>query len=136
MTNKKIINFIEKYQRCPYIHPLTCGNDSNHRNLTGFIDQTMIVKLKCLDCDYVQEYIPDIVFLTDWDKYNSLPSIEDTFRVVYIGDVVAADDESAARKVLKELQEDDKTIFTFQIQNLRTRKKTNVDLSNINDLIE
>lgn len=35
------------------VHPLTCGNDSNHGNLFPLYEDG-IVKLICPDCDYTQ----------------------------------------------------------------------------------
>jgi hypothetical protein len=55
--NQLIKNAIEVWQSTPYFHPLTCGNDSNHKNLVAFEDNDSI-KLKCLDCDYIQDHIP------------------------------------------------------------------------------
>ena len=44
------------------MHPLTCGKSGhNHRNLVGFEDNG-IVKLKCLDCAYVQDDVPEIIY--------------------------------------------------------------------------
>lgn len=60
MNNEDIVNLIKKWQNDCNFYPLTCENDSNHRVLEPFIDKG-IVKLKCLDCDYVQNYIPDII---------------------------------------------------------------------------
>jgi len=42
------------------VHPLTCGNDSNHRNLIPAVENVQVI-LKCLDCEYTQTFIPDIV---------------------------------------------------------------------------
>lgn len=36
------------------VHPLTCGNDSNHGNLFPLYEDG-IVKLICPDCDYTQD---------------------------------------------------------------------------------
>jgi hypothetical protein len=46
-------------------HPLTCGNDSLHQDLVPEIKDNQLV-LVCLDCDYVQEYIPEF-FLYKWE---------------------------------------------------------------------
>jgi hypothetical protein len=59
-TNQKIINAIKVWQTNPFLHPLTCGNDSRHRNLEPF-DDNGIIKLKCIDCDYIQDFIPECV---------------------------------------------------------------------------
>jgi len=38
------------------VHPLTCGNDSNHTPLYPFFDEAKgIVVLICRDCDYTQD---------------------------------------------------------------------------------
>ena len=60
-TNQSVINIIKAYQNNTLYHPLTCGNDSNHRNLEPFEDKG-VVKLKCLDCEYIQDWVPDCVF--------------------------------------------------------------------------
>ena len=70
--NKEILEAIEKYQDNPTFHPLTCGNDSGHRNLEGR-EVNDKVELYCLDCDYVQTYIPTFVLAADdlvhWGDY-------------------------------------------------------------------
>jgi len=68
-TNKTIINAVKNYQNSPFYHPLTCGNDSNHRNLEPFEDNG-IVKLKCLDCEYIQDWIPVCVLELDVKKQS------------------------------------------------------------------
>ena len=51
---------ITEYQEKLMFHPLTCGNDSQmHRDLVAEIRGDQLI-LKCLDCDYLQEYIPDL----------------------------------------------------------------------------
>lgn len=37
-------------------HPLTCGNDSNHRNLYPVWEDRIV--LRCPDCDYRQTFVP------------------------------------------------------------------------------
>ena len=63
MTNKEKLKAIEEWQSSGLVHPLTCMN-SDHRNLVGF-EENSNVKLKCLDCDYVQHWVPDVVFKID-----------------------------------------------------------------------
>jgi hypothetical protein len=60
MDNKEIIRKVEEYQNCGYVHSLTCGNDSKHRNLVAKVMNSTVV-LICLDCDYVQSNIPEHV---------------------------------------------------------------------------
>ncbi len=56
---------INSYQANPYVHPMTCGKDSNHRPLVAHAEwtaaQTYKVTLHCLDCDYVQIHIPPFI---------------------------------------------------------------------------
>ncbi len=59
-TNEEIIKCIKDYQNNIHVHPLTCGNDSRHHNLEPFEDNG-IVKLKCLDCDYIQDWFPNCI---------------------------------------------------------------------------
>ena len=70
--NKDILEAIRKYQECGTVHPLTCGNDSMHRNLEGKEINDKVV-LICLDCDYIQTYIPTFVLsasdLVHWGDY-------------------------------------------------------------------
>lgn len=40
------------------IHPMTCGNDSNHANLIPAVTQSGRVILACLDCAYRQKWVP------------------------------------------------------------------------------
>jgi hypothetical protein len=61
LTNREKVDKIKKYQDCPFVHPLTCGNDSNHSNLKGIILKGEVV-LFCPDCDYRQEWVPEIVY--------------------------------------------------------------------------
>ena len=60
MENKEIIKAVEAYQNAKVVHPLTCGNDSRHSNLVAE-ERTGQVVLVCLDCNYVQIFIPDCV---------------------------------------------------------------------------
>lgn len=60
MTNKQIIEKVNQWQNFEYAHPLTCGNDSRHKNLEP-IEIGGRVILVCLECSYIQETIPDIV---------------------------------------------------------------------------
>ncbi len=57
---------LEAYQQNPYVHPLTCGNSSLHRELVPQIVPSMLIAyvhplavlrdlvLVCPDCDYIQ----------------------------------------------------------------------------------
>lgn len=61
MDNKKILAKIAIHQQSSNWHELTCGNDSQHLPLIGKEINGKVV-LKCLDCDYEQDYIPSVVF--------------------------------------------------------------------------
>ena len=65
---------INQWQEAGFVPPLTCGNDSNHKLLVADIKThresectTHTVGLKCVDCDYTQEYVPDTVYQAYWD---------------------------------------------------------------------
>jgi len=69
------LDAIEAWQHNDHVHPLTCGNDSNHELLVAKMvptsnvivvssDQGSKIILKCPDCDYVQEHVPEIVYET------------------------------------------------------------------------
>lgn len=64
MTNKQIIEKVNQWQGFEYVHSLTCGNDSRHRNLEPRERGGQII-LFCPDCNYIQETIPEIV-LSDY----------------------------------------------------------------------
>jgi hypothetical protein len=60
MTNAEIIAAVDKWQRDPRLHPLTCKLDSTHQKLDAReVDGKVI--LTCPDCAYRQTYIPWIV---------------------------------------------------------------------------
>ena len=60
MTNQEIMTAIKHWQSSEKIHPLTCGNDSNHLPLLPFEENGLVV-LRCFDCGYRQEHIPRVV---------------------------------------------------------------------------
>ena len=59
--NRDIIQAVNYWQNCKGVHPLTCGNDSNHSILKPQEKDGKVV-LVCPDCDYVQDYIPEHIF--------------------------------------------------------------------------
>lgn len=61
MTPAQIIRAIKEHQAHPYVHPLTCGNDSRHQVLEPQLDPDDPTKviLVCLDCTYRQHHIPE-----------------------------------------------------------------------------
>jgi hypothetical protein len=60
MDAKKIAEAVTFWQNEPSIHPLTCGNNSNHQLLIPVVKDDRCI-LICKDCDYTQDCIPDIV---------------------------------------------------------------------------
>jgi len=63
LNNIEMINAIVYWQKSKDVHPLTCGNDSNHGLLfPGIDEETNTVVLSCPNCNYVQRFIPEIVF--------------------------------------------------------------------------
>jgi hypothetical protein len=75
VTRLKEKAFIEAYQKCSWVHPLTCGNNSNHKLLYPIIMGGKLY-LACPDCYYVQAKIPDCVFDVDIinDPLNKIKS--------------------------------------------------------------
>ena len=76
MNNKEILSKIAIHQHSSNWHDLTCGNDSQHLPLVGKEVNGRVV-LKCLNCDYVEDYIPSIIFKNEWrDWWQSLSASE------------------------------------------------------------
>lgn len=73
MTNLEAIEATERWQNCQHVHPLTCGNNSNHKLLIAMEENGDII-LKCPNCDYTQNHIPECVF-----KMQDLLEELDTF---------------------------------------------------------
>jgi len=57
IDNEQLITSINAHQKRTDLHPLTCGNDSRHAPLLAK-EQDGQVLLVCLDCDYVQTWVP------------------------------------------------------------------------------
>jgi hypothetical protein len=51
---------VQAWQASPDVHPLTCGNESSHRLLVAEKRGRKVV-LTCPDCDYLQDWIPNVV---------------------------------------------------------------------------
>jgi hypothetical protein len=58
ISNEQIILNILNWQTCGYIHPLTCRKQSSHTILFPILEDDR-VKLKCVDCGFVQDPIPE-----------------------------------------------------------------------------
>lgn len=65
MNVSRIVSSVNKWQKLDLVHPLTCGNDSNHQNLVA-VDYFKKPLLICKDCDYQQE-IPEMFLNEDVD---------------------------------------------------------------------
>lgn len=64
LSNEEIFNRVQNWQNAGFVHELTCGKDSTHRKLVPAIKvnpEGSVVVLKCDDCDYVQNHIPETV---------------------------------------------------------------------------
>jgi hypothetical protein len=53
------------------VRPLTCGKRSRHRPLVPIVSVDR-VQLWCLDCDYIQEYVPDAVMRRYGDRSEAV----------------------------------------------------------------
>jgi hypothetical protein len=75
-TPEEIIKAVVKWQSLKCVHPLTCGNNSCHQLLIAVRNCKEEVYLICLDCDYTQDHIPEVVMncldlkITYSDKNN------------------------------------------------------------------
>ena len=70
MNNSEIINKINKFQKTPNLHPLTCA-DSSHKILVA-IEENGKVILKCNDCDYTQSHIPEFILDIDLAYFENI----------------------------------------------------------------
>lgn len=71
MNNQEKIKKIQDWQNNSFVHSLTCGNDSTHRNLvpTEYEDNVILL---CLDCNYIQTNIPECILNFDLSIYDQL----------------------------------------------------------------
>ena len=84
MNNKEKIEAINKWQKCKFVHPLTCGVDKCDGILEPkkkklklnvdkqICDEEYTVYLKCPNCDYIQYNIPDVVYRINYAKFNQI----------------------------------------------------------------
>lgn len=68
MTNEEIINKVKAWQTSEYLHPLTC---TNHHILEP-IEVLGKVILSCPSCNYIQEWIPEIVLTNFIERIKKL----------------------------------------------------------------
>ena len=66
LSKEEIVKRVKNYQLYPFVHPLTCGENSRHSILEARIENEEVI-LYCKDCCYVQRYIPDVVLLGEWE---------------------------------------------------------------------
>jgi len=69
-----LLDAIEAWQGDPNLHPLTCGSDNcDHVSLVGKVktindvlnissQKGATIFLKCPECDYTQDFVPDCVY--------------------------------------------------------------------------
>lgn len=60
MTNAQIIAAVYRWQSDPRLVPLICCVGSKHRNLQPIQVEGQVI-LVCPDCDFRQDYVPDVV---------------------------------------------------------------------------
>ncbi len=68
MNNYEKLHIINSYQSNPWVHPLTCGYNSLHRNLIP-IENHYGVELQCPDCSYRQSITDEFIKML-WDLDN------------------------------------------------------------------
>lgn len=69
--NDDQVNSLNEYQADGFMHPFTCGNNSNH----GVLVATRI-GWYCTDCDYTQNWAHG--FMADW-SWNGLEYLDIRF---------------------------------------------------------
>lgn len=68
MTNQERMDVVNSYQDNPFVHPLTCGNNSSHDNLVP-VEKSGEVILQCPNCIYKQPLSDEFIgLLADLDK--------------------------------------------------------------------
>lgn len=99
------VRAVMHYQSNPHVHPLTCGNNSEHQVLQPMIVGTQVA-LICIDCGYVQTYIPDYIFPK---RFASESEINEMYRIVrnalndWAGGVAVKDQSYIALNILYQL---------------------------------
>jgi len=59
---KLVVERINQWQAATIVHSLTCGWNSKHNQLVPEVRAENNVVLKCPDCPYTQDHIPQSVF--------------------------------------------------------------------------
>lgn len=71
MTNEQKIQLINLWQKCRYVHSLTCGYKSHHKLLIPIENEYQKIYLKCPDCSYSQSKIPEIVYQLNLEEIEN-----------------------------------------------------------------
>ncbi len=86
MNNKEKIEAINKWQKCKFVHQLTCGKEKCNGVLEGkegkgqklkdinskIYIETYFVYLDCPKCGYGQYTIPKIVYNLNYEQFEKL----------------------------------------------------------------
>ena len=70
LTNAEIIEAVERYQNCSFVHPLTCGNEKC-REILKAAERDGKVVLVCPACGLVQTDIPSIIIRSGLTLLNA-----------------------------------------------------------------
>jgi len=141
-----ILEAVKRWQSSDHVHPLTCGIESNHRPLVAIEAEEHQVVLRCLDCDYRQSNIPDIVLkgVPKLPKHikrqieelnpergralSRVPDLYEAYRVAceeYIREATSGDRDTLFSEArLRSIQDDiEKTIASLLKRGERTTRK-------------
>ena len=72
MTDEEIVEKIQQWQTCPFVHELTCGKCDGILIPKISEHLTPSVYLKCPKCSYTQTHVPDIVFHINFEAIEKL----------------------------------------------------------------
>jgi hypothetical protein len=67
----KKLEAIEEWQKNPLFHSLTCGNCTDVKLEGIAVETDFVIKviLKCPNCDYTQDFVPEYVYKWYVDLY-------------------------------------------------------------------
>lgn len=84
MTINEEKKAIENWQKCKFVHPLTCSfRISKIKKCDGILEPEIIHDLEgikrifliCPKCKYMQEYVPEIVYQLDYKQFGILQQL-------------------------------------------------------------
>ncbi len=85
MTEEEIIQRVGLWQKCDFVHPLTCGKDKCDGILVAKVNTDIdpyfdwgepAVVLTCPKCkDYIQEHIPEVVFNINYEQFDIMSEL-------------------------------------------------------------